>query len=87
MTPSLERWTVERSTELYGVREWGAGFFGISPSGELQVTAERGRFENAVSIPEIIEGIQARGLDMPVLLRIENILDTQISLLNDSFQA
>ncbi|MDD3311156.1 biosynthetic arginine decarboxylase [Pseudodesulfovibrio sp.] len=86
MTPSLERWTVERSTELYGVREWGAGFFGISPSGELQVTAEPGKFENAVSIPEIIEGIQARGLDMPVLLRIENILDTQISLLNESFQ-
>ena len=87
MTPTLERWTPERSTELYGVREWGAGFFGVSASGELQVTAEPGRFDNAVSIPEIIEGIQARGLDMPVLLRIENILDTQISLLNDSFQA
>jgi arginine decarboxylase len=87
VTPTLERWTTERSTELYGVREWGAGFFGVSASGELQVTAEPGRFDNAVSIPEIIEGIQARGLDMPVILRIENILDTQISLLNDSFQA
>ncbi|WP_419786973.1 biosynthetic arginine decarboxylase [Pseudodesulfovibrio sp.] len=87
MTPSLERWTVDRSKELYGVREWGAGFFGISPSGELQVTAEPNKFKNAVSIPEIIEGIQARGLDMPVLLRIENILDTQISLLNESFQS
>ncbi|MBG0791616.1 MAG: biosynthetic arginine decarboxylase [Desulfovibrionaceae bacterium] len=87
MTPTLERWTTERSTELYGVREWGAGFFGISPSGALQVTAEPGNFDHAVSIPEVIEGIQARGLDMPVLLRIENILDTQISLLNDSFLA
>ena len=87
MTPTLERWTTERSTELYGVREWGAGFFGISPSGALQVTAEPGKFDNAVSIPEVIEGIRARGLDMPVLLRIENILDTQISLLNDSFLA
>ncbi len=85
MTHTLERWTAERSTELYGVREWGAGFFGISDAGELQVTADPGRFENAVSIPEIIAGIQERGLDMPVLLRIENILDTQISLLNDSF--
>ena len=87
MTPTLERWTAERSTELYGVREWGAGFFGISPSGDLQVTAEPGNFSGAVSIPEILAGIQDRGLDMPVLLRIENILDTQISLLNDSFQA
>jgi arginine decarboxylase len=86
VTPTLERWTAERSTELYGVREWGAGFFGISPSGDLQVTAEPGNFSGAVSIPEILAGIQDRGLDMPVLLRIENILDTQISLLNDSFQ-
>jgi len=87
VTPTLERWTTERSTELFGVREWGAGFFGISSSGELQVTASPGNFANAVSIPEIIDGIQARGLDMPVLLRIENLLDTQISLLNDSFLA
>jgi len=87
VTPSLERWTAERSAELYGVREWGAGFFGISDKGELQVTSSPACFDNAVSIPEIIAGVQERGLDMPVLLRIENILDTQISLLNDSFQA
>ena len=85
MTHTLVRWTAERSKELYGVREWGAGFFGISAKGELQVTADPGHFDNAVSIPEIIVGIQERGLDMPVLLRIENILDTQISLLNDHF--
>ncbi|WP_320005909.1 biosynthetic arginine decarboxylase [Maridesulfovibrio sp.] len=85
MTPILERWTVDKSTELYGAREWGAGFFGVSEEGDLQVTADPGRFEHAVSVPEIIAGIQERGLDMPVLLRIENILDTQISLLNESF--
>ncbi|MBI9112455.1 biosynthetic arginine decarboxylase [Maridesulfovibrio ferrireducens] len=85
MTHTLERWTAERSTELYGVREWGAGFFGVSDNGDLQVSADPGHFDHAVSIPEIIAGIQERGLGMPVLLRIENILDTQISLLNESF--
>ena len=85
MTPPSDRWTIERSTELYGVRDWGAGFFGISESGDLQVTAAPGNFGNAVGIPEIIAGIQARGLDMPVLLRIENLLETQISLLNNCF--
>ena len=71
--------------ELYRVQEWGAGFFNISQDGDLQVTATPGNFKDAVSIPEIIAGIQARGLDMPVLLRIENLLDTQISQLNESF--
>jgi len=86
VTPTLERWTSDQSTELYGVRDWGAGFFCVSESGDLLVTAQPGDFANAVSVPEIIAGIQARGLDMPVILRIENILDTQISLLNDSFR-
>ncbi len=38
-----------------------------------------------VSVLDIIAGMQQRGLQMPVLLRIENILDAQISLLNESF--
>jgi len=84
---ALQRWTADKSRELYGIREWGAGYFGISDSGELLVTPEPGRFDKAVSIPEVIAGIQERGLDMPVLLRIENILDTQITLINESFRS
>jgi arginine decarboxylase len=85
VTHAQKGWTAERSAELYRVREWGAGFFGVSEKGDLQVTATPDDFAGAVSIPEIIAGIQARGLDLPVLLRIENLLATQISLLNDSF--
>ncbi|MGE4506727.1 MAG: biosynthetic arginine decarboxylase [Desulfovibrionaceae bacterium] len=85
MSHALARWTAERSAELYGVREWGAGYFSVSEQGELLVTAEPGNFERALSIPEIVSGVQERGLDLPVLLRIENILDTQITLLNETF--
>ncbi len=53
----------------------------------MLVTPEPGRFDKAVSIPEVIAGIQERGLDMPVLLRIENILDTQITLINERFRS
>jgi arginine decarboxylase len=84
---TLQRWTADKSRELYGIREWGAGFFGISDKGDLLVTSEPGHFENGVSIPEVIAGIQERGLDMPVLLRIENILDTQITLINENFRS
>jgi arginine decarboxylase len=84
---TLQRWTADKSRELYGIREWGAGYFGISDKGELLVTPEPGLFDKAVSIPEVIAGIQERGLDMPVLLRIENILDTQITLINERFRS
>ena len=39
----------------------------------------------SVSLTDIIAGMQQRGLQMPVLLRIENLLDSQITLLNETF--
>lgn len=81
----LDRWTKEKSEELYGIRNWGAGYFSVSKNGEVQVNPNKGNTETAVSLMDIISGIIDRGLEMPVLLRFENLLDSQISYLNDSF--
>lgn len=81
----LDRWTKEKSEELYGIGNWGAGYFSISKKGEVLVNPHKGDSENAVSLMDIISGIIDRGLAMPVLLRFENLLDSQISYLNDSF--
>jgi arginine decarboxylase len=80
-----EAWTVADSAALYGVDAWGAGYFGISPDGELQVMVDFPEGRVAVSLPEIVAGMRARNLDMPVVLRIRNLLDHRIALLNDAF--
>ncbi len=85
-TATLQRWSVEDSAELYGIRNWSAGYFDVSPAGDVVVRPFGPRKNVSVSIPDIIKGLRERGLDMPVLLRIENILDTQISLLHNSFR-
>ena len=81
----LSRWTIEKSDELYGIKNWGAGYFSISDKGEAMVNPYKDNPAAAVSFMDIIAGIRDRGLDMPVLLRFENLLDSQISYLNDSF--
>lgn len=81
----LDRWTKEKSEELYGIRNWGAGYFSISKKGEVLVNPYKTNPEAAVSLMDIISGISDRGLKMPVLLRFENLLDSQISYLNNSF--
>lgn len=81
---SLEKWTVGRSAELYGVDNWGGGYFRAMPGGELAITPFADK-SVCVSIPSIISGLEERGLGLPVLLRIENLLDAQISLLHESF--
>jgi arginine decarboxylase len=83
----FERWTVEKSSELYRVAEWSGGYFRVSENGDMLVQPSPKATDRAVSIPEIVEGLKERGLDMPVLLRIENILDAQISELNETFIA
>ncbi len=81
---TLEKWTVERSSELYGVDNWGGGYFKVTGDGKLGITPFPAK-DVCVPLPSIISGLQERGLGLPVLLRIENLLDAQISLLHDSF--
>lgn len=80
----LTRWTKAKSEELYGIKNWGSRYFSISDAGEVLVNPFSDK-ESAVSLMEIVSGVKERGLDMPVLLRFENLLDAQIAYLNDSF--
>lgn len=79
-------WSPERSAELYGVANWGHGFFGVSDSGDVTVRlADDGR-QTDVSLHELIEGLRDRGTDLPVLLRFRDILHSRIRELNESFR-
>lgn len=78
-------WSSRNAAELYGIDEWGNSYFGISPEGEIVVRAPTPGGETSVSLMEIVDGLQQRGLQMPVLLRLENLVDKRISTLNDSF--
>ena len=81
----LGRWTKEKSEELYGIENWGAGYFSISNQGEVLVNPYKDDTAKAISLMDIISGVRERGMGMPVLLRFENLLDSQISYLNNSF--
>ena len=80
-----QQWSVEDSAELYGVRNWSAGYFDVSEQGDVVICPYGKNKPVRVSIPDIIGGMRDRGLDMPVLLRIENILESQIASLHTAF--
>lgn len=84
VTPT--EWSPADAADLYGIRNWGAGYFEISDDGAVAVSVPGNGGRVAVSLMDIIAGMQQRGLQMPVLLRIENLLDAQISMLNESFR-
>jgi arginine decarboxylase len=87
MKPELwTRWTAAQSEELYGIRNWGAGYFDIAPDGALRVRPGGPSGEVALRLPDIVRGVHERGLATPLLLRFDDILRSRISQLNESFE-
>jgi arginine decarboxylase len=78
-------WDAALSAQLYGINSWGAGYFGVSAEGEVQVNIDVEGTPVAVSLMEIVRGMHDRGLHMPAVLRIRNVLDHRIEVLNKSF--
>jgi len=83
---SLSRWTAEQSAELYGIRNWGIGYFDVAENGELLVRPRGAVSSDSISMVEIINGLEARGIRMPVLLRFGDILASRIATINSSFK-
>ncbi len=82
-----KQWTTGDSANAYGIKEWGAGYFDLSEAGEVIVRVDVDGKPVSVSLMDIIDGLDARGFSMPVLLRVENLLDQQMSRLNESFRS
>lgn len=78
-------WDAQQSVKLYGVRDWGAEYFDISEQGNAVVSLQFGEKQIKVSLMDIVNGMKERGLDMPAVLRIENLLDIRITQINEAF--
>jgi len=81
----MTNWTSEDAAELYGIRRWGNGYFDVDSTGRLTVRVP-GDGGSEVALAEILDGVRQRGLQLPLLLRIENLLDAQITRLNEAFR-
>lgn len=80
------QWGIKNADELYRISAWGADYFSLNEQGELVVQVPTANGTSAsVSLLNIIEGIEVRGKSMPVLLRIQNLIENQIKNLNETF--
>ncbi|MEZ5530716.1 MAG: biosynthetic arginine decarboxylase [Porticoccaceae bacterium] len=83
--PERKGWNIADSASLYGVNDWGVGYFGLTDNGEMAVSVPRKGVPVSISLMDIVAGLEQRGHAMPVLLRIENLLDERITRLNECF--
>ena len=81
---ATQPWRVGNSLELYHVDAWGKGYFSINDAGHLVVRPDT-RPEREIDLHEVVEGLKARDLTTPVVVRFSDILAHRLKHLHDAF--
>ncbi len=81
----LDKWKIVDAVETYGVRNWGKGYFGISKAGHVTVMPNK-RLEESIDLKELVDQLQARGIQLPILLRFTDILRHRVGEIHDAFR-
>jgi arginine decarboxylase len=82
----IEKWQVQDAIETYGVRHWGKGYFGVNRAGHVTVHPNK-RPEQSIDLKDLVDQLQARGIQLPILLRFTDILRHRVGEIHDAFRA
>ncbi len=81
----MKTWGVSDSLKLYNIENWGDQYFSINPAGNLTVHPKRGE-GLGVDLMDVIQEIRSQGVEMPVLIRIQDIIRHRVVALNEAFR-
>jgi arginine decarboxylase len=81
----MKHFTIQDAATLYGVKEWGSGYFGINSKGHLEVYPTQD--ENlCVDVLEIVNHLKRKGIRTPLNLRFPQILQDRVEIINEAFK-
>lgn len=81
----MTMWKIQDAIELYNINNWGADFFSINSAGHAEVYPTRDP-RRAIDLKVLVDEIQQRGIQLPLLIRFPDILRTRLQTLCASFQ-
>ena len=81
---ATEKWTAADAAELYEVSQWGKGYFSVHRDGNLHVHPTKDAAES-IDLKSLVERLQLRGVQLPVLLRFNGILKDRLKDIRDAF--
>jgi len=77
-------WTVKDAAGLYGIDTWGNDYFAINSAGNVCVRPS-GLAGPEVDLYQVVEGLRARDLAAPVVIRFSGIIASRMQKLADAF--
>lgn len=82
--PVVNPWSVEKSAALYGINNWGNGYFKISPQGNVVVTPH-GATGPQLDLYDLTQDLLDRGIRVPIMIRFQDIIKARVELMHDVF--
>ncbi len=82
----MRSWTISDSEEIYGIPNWGREFLRINSVGNLEV-APVGPKTKFTDLHALIEDLESRDIQPPILLRFPDLLEARIRTLSEAFNA
>ena len=80
----VSRWTTTEAAELYEIEGWGKGYFSIGQNGNLLVHPTKDA-NRSIDLRQLVDRMQQRGLDLPILVRFPEILKHRLGDINAAF--
>ena len=76
---------IQEARELYGIDDWGAGYFSINDQGNI-VCHPSAQEHLQIDLPEVVQACQGKGIQTPLILRFPQIVETQLDRMHKSFR-
>ena len=78
-------WSIADSAELYRINSWGEPYFFITDDGHVGVRALDGA-STTMDVVDIVAELRRRGIQLPILIRFQDILRAQVKRINEAFR-
>ena len=72
--------------DAYGISRWGDGLIGVLANGNVCLHDPLNTDASPVDLAEVIQKLERRGIQTPVLLRVSNFLEHRIRAINEGFR-
>ena len=82
--PANHAWKISESLDLYQVEAWGKGYFTINGEGHVVVRPSMDAARE-IDLYEVVQGLKARDLHTPVVIRFSDILAHRLRHIADAF--
>ena len=82
----VEHWSTADANDLYEVARWGNGYFSVGANGHLLVHPAKDP-TRSVDLKALVDRLQIRGIDLPILLRFAEILEHRLGEIHGAFAA